>query len=108
MRLQYILYFGFAMSPHLPLINMEWSSCKGVGGRALLGEQWHDIQVGDSILTGTDELHQFEVVGTEPLGFICAFTTRAETDSCVKPVLAAVEKSQRWRLWPFKFCKKGI
>jgi quercetin dioxygenase-like cupin family protein len=55
-------------------------------GRVLLGEQWHDIQVGDSIFTGTDELHQFEAVGAEPLGFICVIPVWAEADSCAIPI----------------------
>lgn len=51
-------------------------------GRVLLGEQWHDIQMGDSVFTSADEQHQFEAVGSEPLGFVCVIPSWAEADSC--------------------------
>jgi quercetin dioxygenase-like cupin family protein len=54
-------------------------------GRVLLGDQWHDIHVGDSVFTDTNETHQFEAVGNESLGFICVIPTWAEADVCVVP-----------------------
>jgi quercetin dioxygenase-like cupin family protein len=57
-------------------------------GRVLLGEQWRDIQFGDSIFISSNEQHQFETVGTEPLGFICVIPTWAEADSCAMPAQA--------------------
>ena len=55
-------------------------------GRVLLGEQWHDIKVGDAVFTSTDEIHQFEAIGTTPLGFICVIPLWAESDSCAVPM----------------------
>lgn len=47
-------------------------------GRVLLGEAWHEIGVGDSVFTDTNEVHQFEAAGDQPLGFICVIPTWAE------------------------------
>lgn len=47
-------------------------------GRVLLGDEWHDIAVGDSVFTDTNEIHQFETAGDQPLGFICVIPTWAE------------------------------
>jgi quercetin dioxygenase-like cupin family protein len=47
-------------------------------GRVLLGDQWHDIAAGDSVFTDTNEIHQFETVGDQLLGFICVIPTWAE------------------------------
>ena len=55
-------------------------------GRVLLGEQWHSIEVGDSIFTGANEVHQFEASGSEPLCFICVIPAWAEADACAIPV----------------------
>lgn len=55
-------------------------------GRVLLGAEWHDIGLGDAICTGSDELHQFEATGPEPLGFICVIPAWAEVDACAIPV----------------------
>lgn len=50
-------------------------------GRVLLGDEWHDIGIGDAICTGSDELHQFEATGSTPLGFICVIPVWAEAVS---------------------------
>lgn len=44
-------------------------------GRVLLGEEWHEIQTGDTVFTSADEQHQFEAIGSGPLGFICVIPT---------------------------------
>lgn len=54
-------------------------------GRVLLGEQWHFIETGDAVFTSTDEVHQFEAVGSVPLGFIWVIPSWAEADSCAIP-----------------------
>lgn len=54
-------------------------------GRVLLGARWHELGVGDAVFTDADEIHQFEAVGTTPLGFICVIPRWAETDSCAVP-----------------------
>ena len=54
-------------------------------GRVLLGEQWHEIHVGDSIFIDGNEQHQLEAAGDEVLGFICVIPTWAEADSCAVP-----------------------
>jgi quercetin dioxygenase-like cupin family protein len=42
-------------------------------GRALvtLGDERHELGPGDVVYVGGDELHCFEALGDEPLGFIC-------------------------------------
>ena len=42
-------------------------------GRALvtLGDERHQLGPGDVVYVGRDELHCFEALGDEPLGFIC-------------------------------------
>jgi len=55
-------------------------------GRVLLGEQWHQIGVGDAVLIDTDEIHQLEATGEGPLGFICVIPRWAEGDACAVPV----------------------
>ena len=57
-------------------------------GRVLLGEQWHDLRVGDAVFTSANEQHQFEAVGTQPLGFICVIPSWAEAGSCAIPTQA--------------------
>jgi quercetin dioxygenase-like cupin family protein len=54
-------------------------------GRVLLGEHWHPVSVGDTVFTDTNEIHQFETAGTDPLGFICVIPRWAENDSCAIP-----------------------
>jgi quercetin dioxygenase-like cupin family protein len=39
--------------------------------RVTLGEEHHELGPGDVVYVGPDELHCFEAVGDEPLGFIC-------------------------------------
>jgi quercetin dioxygenase-like cupin family protein len=47
-------------------------------GRVLLGNEWHEIGAGDSVFTDTNEVHQFEAAGDQPLGFVCVIPTWAE------------------------------
>jgi len=39
--------------------------------RVTLGEDRHELGPGDVVYVGGDELHCFEALGDEPLGFIC-------------------------------------
>lgn len=47
-------------------------------GRVMLNDAWHELNTGDSVFTDSNEIHQFEAVGNEPLGFICVIPTWAE------------------------------
>ncbi len=44
-----------------------------VSGRArvTLGDRVHEVAEGDTVYVAGDELHCFEALGDEPLGFIC-------------------------------------
>lgn len=53
-------------------------------GRVLLGEQWHEIGVGDAVFIEGDET-QLEATGPTPLGFICVIPRWAEADACAVP-----------------------
>ena len=55
-------------------------------GRVLLGEQWHEIGVGDAVFIAADETHQLEAPGAGPLAFICVIPRWAEADACAVPV----------------------
>ena len=44
----------------------------------MLNDTWHELNTGDSIFTDSNEIHQFEAVGNEPLGVICVIPTWAE------------------------------
>jgi quercetin dioxygenase-like cupin family protein len=39
--------------------------------RVTLGEERHELGPGDVVYVGPDELHCFEALGDEPLGFLC-------------------------------------
>jgi S-methyl-1-thioxylulose 5-phosphate methylthiotransferase len=39
--------------------------------RVTLGDDQHELGPGDVVYVGPDELHCFEALGDEPLGFIC-------------------------------------
>jgi quercetin dioxygenase-like cupin family protein len=39
--------------------------------RVTLGEDAHELGPGDAVYVAGDELHCFEALGAEPLGFIC-------------------------------------
>ncbi|TAK25784.1 MAG: cupin domain-containing protein [Chloroflexota bacterium] len=39
--------------------------------RVLLGAEMHDVTVGDVVYIGPDEMHRFDALGPEPLGFLC-------------------------------------
>ena len=39
--------------------------------RVTLGEQIHEVATGDVVYVAGDELHCFEALGDEPLGFVC-------------------------------------
>jgi quercetin dioxygenase-like cupin family protein len=39
--------------------------------RVTLGDEIHEVAEGDVVYVGPDELHCFEAVGDEPLGFLC-------------------------------------
>lgn len=39
--------------------------------RVLLGEELHDVGIGDVVYIKPDEMHRFDSIGPEPLGFIC-------------------------------------
>lgn len=47
-------------------------------GRVLLGDRWEEINVGDAVYVEPNEVHQFEALGDQPLGFICVIPTWAE------------------------------
>jgi quercetin dioxygenase-like cupin family protein len=55
-------------------------------GKVLLGKNWHEIGVGDTVFIDTDEIHQLEATGGGPLGFICVIPRWAESDSCAVPI----------------------
>jgi S-methyl-1-thioxylulose 5-phosphate methylthiotransferase len=50
-----------------------------VAGRArvTLGEDTHELGVGDVVYVSGDELHCFEALGEEPLGFVCVVGPRS-------------------------------
>jgi quercetin dioxygenase-like cupin family protein len=50
-----------------------------VAGRArvTLGEQTHEVGQGDVVYVPGDELHCFETLGEEPLGFVCVVGPRS-------------------------------
>ena len=39
--------------------------------RVTLGDDTHELGPGDVVYVAPDELHSFEAIGDEPLGFIC-------------------------------------
>ena len=39
--------------------------------RVTLGDEVHELAAGDTVYVAGDELHCFEALGDEPLGFIC-------------------------------------
>jgi quercetin dioxygenase-like cupin family protein len=45
--------------------------------RVTLGDEVHDVGPGDVVYVGGGELHCFETLGDEPLGFICVAPPRA-------------------------------
>jgi quercetin dioxygenase-like cupin family protein len=45
--------------------------------RVTLGDEVHELGPGDVVYVAGDELHCFEAVGDEPLGFICVTPPRA-------------------------------
>ena len=49
-----------------------------VAGRArvTLGDETHELGVGDVVYVSGDELHCFEALGEEPLGFVCVVGPR--------------------------------
>jgi S-methyl-1-thioxylulose 5-phosphate methylthiotransferase len=44
--------------------------------RVTLGDAVHELGPGDVVYVGGDELHSFEAIGGEPLGFICVAPPR--------------------------------
>jgi quercetin dioxygenase-like cupin family protein len=44
--------------------------------RVTLGDDTHELAPGDVVYVAPDELHSFEAVGDEPLGFICVAPPR--------------------------------
>jgi quercetin dioxygenase-like cupin family protein len=44
--------------------------------RVTLGDQTHEVGEGDVVYVDGDELHCFEAVGEEPLGFVCVVGPR--------------------------------
>jgi quercetin dioxygenase-like cupin family protein len=51
-----------------------------VAGRArvTLGEQTHEVGEGDVVYVPGDELHCFETLGEQPLGFVCVVGPRQD------------------------------
>jgi quercetin dioxygenase-like cupin family protein len=47
--------------------------------RVTLGEQTHEVAEGDVVYVAGDELHCFEALGDEPLGFICVAGPKANS-----------------------------
>jgi quercetin dioxygenase-like cupin family protein len=39
--------------------------------RVTLGDEFHEVGEGDVVYVAPDELHCFEALGAEPLGFLC-------------------------------------
>jgi quercetin dioxygenase-like cupin family protein len=50
-----------------------------VAGRArvTLGEETHEVREGDVVYVASDELHCFEALGDQPLGFVCVVGPRS-------------------------------
>jgi quercetin dioxygenase-like cupin family protein len=48
-------------------------------GRVLLGTETHEIGPGDVVYVEPGEVHQFENLGSEPLGFLCVVPPRDPT-----------------------------
>jgi quercetin dioxygenase-like cupin family protein len=46
------------------------------GGQVLLGDTWHDLNVGDAIRIDPNETHQLRAKPNEPLGFICVIPNK--------------------------------
>jgi quercetin dioxygenase-like cupin family protein len=46
--------------------------------RVTLGEDVHDLREGDVVYVAGEELHCFEAVGEEPLGFLCVVPPRPQ------------------------------
>jgi quercetin dioxygenase-like cupin family protein len=44
--------------------------------RVTLGDETHDVGEGDVVYVSGDELHQFEALGSESLGFLCVSPPR--------------------------------
>ena len=44
--------------------------------RILLGWEMHEVGPGDAVYIAQDEQHQFEVIGDEPLGFLCVIPSK--------------------------------
>jgi quercetin dioxygenase-like cupin family protein len=51
-----------------------------ISGRArvTLGSQTHELETGDVVYVAGGELHCFEAVGEQPLGFVCVVGPRGE------------------------------
>ena len=47
--------------------------------RVLLGIEMHDVTVGDVVYIGSAEMHRFDSLGPEPLGFLCIVPAWGET-----------------------------
>ena len=45
--------------------------------RVTLGDEVHELTAGDTVYVAGDELHCFEALGDEPLGFICVSPPKA-------------------------------
>jgi quercetin dioxygenase-like cupin family protein len=54
-----------------------------IAGRArvTLGEQAYDLEAGDVVYVPGEELHCFEALGAQPLGFVCVVGPRARPGS---------------------------
>ncbi len=44
--------------------------------RMLLGSDVHEVAAGDAIYIASNEPHQFETIGDEPLGFLCVIPSK--------------------------------
>jgi quercetin dioxygenase-like cupin family protein len=44
--------------------------------RVTLGDETHEVREGDVVYVAGDELHCFETLGAEPLGFVCVVGPR--------------------------------
>ena len=51
------------------------------GGQVLLGDTWHEVQVGDAIRIDPNETHQLRAKPNEPLGFICVIPNKEKISS---------------------------
>jgi quercetin dioxygenase-like cupin family protein len=48
------------------------------GGQVLLGDTWHELNVGDAVRIDPNETHQLRAKPDAPLGFICVIPNKTK------------------------------